>query len=101
MEGSLGEHQSGGMSRETADAKAECILFEELHRIGWNKTDLAARPKSDPVKLSLVARLRKETRLTLKERARRVHVGTSKSANARLHGWMRKATDVKQGQLPF
>jgi len=33
--------------------------------------------------------LRKETTLTIKAIAARLHLGTSKSANARLHGWMR------------
>jgi len=90
MEGQLGEHHSGELRRETAEAKAERIVAEELRRLGWKAADLATRRKSDPDKLAIAARLRKETTLSLKAIAARVHLGTSKSANARLHTWMRK-----------
>jgi len=49
---------------------------------------LVLRRKSDPAKLAIGARLRKETTLSIKGIATRLHVGTSKSANARLHHWM-------------
>ncbi len=52
--------------------------------------DLAARRKSDPGKLALAARLRKETTLTVKRIAALVHLGTSKSANVRLHSYMHR-----------
>ena len=89
MEGQLGDHHSGELRRETAEAKAERIMAEELGRRGWNAKDLVTRPKSDPGKLEMAARLRQETTLTLKAIASRVHLGTSKSANARLHQWMK------------
>jgi putative transposase len=101
LEGRLGEHHSGEMRRETAQAKAERIVAEELRRLGWNETELAGRRKSHPAKLALAARLRQETTLSIKEIAARVHLGTSKSANARLHQWMGQAapSDPTQGQL--
>ncbi len=37
----------------------------------------------------MAERLRKETTLTIKGIAQRLHLDTSKSANARLQGWMR------------
>ena len=40
---------------------------------------------NDPIKLELAARLRRETTLTIKAIAERVHLGTSKGANANLH----------------
>ncbi|MDB6064786.1 MAG: hypothetical protein JWR26_994, partial [Pedosphaera sp.] len=42
--------------------------------------ELALRRKSDPAKLAIAERLRRETTLTLKAIAARVHLGTSKSA---------------------
>ena len=44
--------------------------------------------KGGPLKLALAARLRKETTLSLKTIAARVHLGTSKGANSNLHKWM-------------
>jgi putative transposase len=88
IEDRLGEHHSGALRRESAQAKAERIVREQLRRLRWKEADLAARPKGDPAKLALAARLRRETTLTLKDIAARVHLGTSKSANARLHRWM-------------
>ena len=90
MEGKLGEHHSGELRREGAQAKSERIVGEELRRLGWSESDLASRPKSDPAKLAIAARLRHETTLSIKAIALRAHLGTSKSANARLHQWMVK-----------
>lgn len=92
MEDQLGEHHSGELRRETANAKADRIIGQELNRLGWTEADLAEHPKGDPRKLALAANLRRETTLTIKEIATRVHLGTSKSANARLHRWMNRAT---------
>lgn len=88
MEGKLGEHHSGQLRLETAEAKANRIVAEELRRRGWQEADLRKRRKSDPAKLAVAARLRRETTLSIKAIAARVHLGTSKSANARLHRWM-------------
>jgi len=90
MTGKLGEHHSGELRRETEEARAERIVAEELGRLGWAESDLATRRKSDPAKLRIAARLRTETTLSIKVIARRVHLGTSKSANIRLHEWMKK-----------
>ncbi len=97
MEGKLGEHHSGELRRETADAKAKRIVAQELRRLGWKETELASRRKSDPAKLAIAARLRKETTLSIKSIAARVHLGTSKSANARLHTWMRQSAPTDSG----
>jgi REP element-mobilizing transposase RayT len=89
MEGKIGEHHSGALRRESAEAKAQRIIAEELKRLGWRKNELSRRRKGDPVKLGIAARLRRETTLSIKQIAERVHLGTSKSANARLHKWMK------------
>jgi len=88
MDGRLGDHHSGALRLERAQAKAERIIAEELDRRGWKEFDLAGRHKSDPAKLAIAARLRQETTLSVKTIAARMHLGTSKSANARLHHWM-------------
>ncbi len=91
IEARLGEHHSGELRRETAQAKAERIVREELRRLRRKEADLATRRKGDPGKLDLAARLRRETTLSIKEIAARVHLGTSKSANARLDQWMTRS----------
>jgi hypothetical protein len=63
----------------------------ELTRLAWAASDLADRRKSDPAKLKLAARLRTETTLTIKAIARLLYLGTSKSANIRLHEWLAKS----------
>ena len=94
MQGKLGPHHSGQLKRESAEAKAEGIVREELKRLGWSEGELSQRPKSDPAKLALAARLRRETTLTLPWIATRLHAGTWKSLNAKLHRW-RKANESR------
>jgi hypothetical protein len=95
MEGRMGEQHSGALHREGAESKAERIIQEELRRLGWRESEMASRPKSDAGKLALAARLRKETTLPLKWIAKRVWLGTSKSANSKLHQWMRANKDAR------
>ncbi len=73
------------MRRESAEAKVEPIVAEEFGRLGWQAGEPPGWTKSDPGKLATAARLRQETTLPLKEIAGRVHLRTSRSANARLH----------------
>ena len=79
MEDKLGEHHAGQLHRESAEVKAQRLLAEELRRLGWTEQELEARPKSDPAKLCIAARLRKETTLSIKAIAGLVHLGTSKA----------------------
>jgi hypothetical protein len=88
-EGQLGEHHFGELRRETAEAKGQRIIAEELGRLGWKEADLATRRKSDPAKLQIAARLRKETTLSIKQIAGCLHLGTPRSASVRLHTVMR------------
>jgi putative transposase len=85
MEPRLGEHHAGGLRHESAQAKAERIVAEELKRAGWKGKELAARAKSDPVKMRLARRLRRETTLTIREIAGRLHMGSWKSLNNKLY----------------
>ena len=88
MEGLSGEHHSGALRHESAEVKAGRIIAEELRRLGWLESELAKRRKTDPGKLALAARLRRETTLSVKWIAARVRLGTSKSANKNLHQWL-------------
>ena len=87
MEGQLGESHAGGLRRESAELRAERIVAEELGRLGWSEAQLGERRKSDPAKLALAARLRRETTLTVGWIANRLHLGTRKSAAVKLHRW--------------
>ncbi len=86
MEGKLGEHHSGELRLETAETKAGRIVAEELQRLGWKQSDLAARRKSDPAKLAIAARLRKETTLSINGREKRGGEGEVKKRRVKKRG---------------
>jgi len=60
--------------------------------------ELKARRKGDWAKMGLAARLRRETTLTVRAIAERLGLGTSKSANKRLHEWMRSEAGSNRPQ---
>jgi hypothetical protein len=99
LEGHLGEHPGGELPRASAEAKAERIMAEELERRGWQEAELLRRRKHDPDKLERGARLRRETTLPLKAIASRVHLGSSKAANAKLHRHRRGGSASGAGQV--
>ena len=94
METRLGEHHSGELKRESAEAKAERIIREELQRLGWKSADLTRRLKSDPGKLEIATRVRNETTLPVKWIAHRLHMGSWKSATTRLHVWKKQHASI-------
>ena len=63
-ESQLGEHHFGRLRQETAEARAQRIIGEELGRLGWEPTELGARRESDPAKLQIAVQLRRETTLS-------------------------------------
>jgi putative transposase len=85
MEGKVGENHPGEIRRETAEAKAERLITEELARLEWTQQDLVAHAKSDPRKLAMAARLRQETTLSIKQIAERLHLGKPNGAKTNLH----------------
>jgi REP-associated tyrosine transposase len=100
MEGKVGENHPGQTRLETAEAKADRIIAEELARLHWTADDVVGRPNSHPAKLMLAARLRQETTLSVKQIAQRLHLGTPKGARSSLHKFMnRPQTDGPQIQL--
>ena len=89
MENGLGENHAGELRFETAQAKADRIVAEDLRRLGWSAEDLVGRPSNDPDKLAIAVRLRRETTLSINAIASCVHLGTYNTANARLHRAMK------------
>jgi len=59
---------------ETAQAKARRIIAEELQARSWTEAELGKRRNSDPAKLAIAMRLRKETTLTVKTIAGLLHL---------------------------
>ncbi len=70
---------------ETCQKAGFEVHAEELKRLGWTEADLPERRKSDPDKLAMAARLRRETTLTVSWIAHRLTLGTRKSAVMKLH----------------
>jgi hypothetical protein len=98
LDGQLRQHHFGQIRLEVAQAKAERIIGEELHRLGWQQADLASRRKRDPSKLEIALRLRKETTLSVKQIAARLQLGTPASASVCLLAAMRKTTSATPTQ---
>jgi putative transposase len=74
----LATSQDGGEEiRQSALAKAERIAQEELRALGWGPQDLQGRRKSDPQKVRMAVRLRRETTMTLEWIAHRLCMGAA------------------------
>jgi len=91
MEGRANDNHPGRTRFETAEAKADRIVAEELARLHWTADALVAGRKSHPAKLALAARLRRETTLSVKQIAERLHLGKPKGARSNLHKFMNPA----------
>ena len=72
----VGESHYGAERQETGEAKAEGIVAEELRRRRWAEADLERRRKGDREKVRIATRLRRESIMTLKWIARRLHMGS-------------------------
>ena len=90
MEEQLGENHSGALHRESREQQAGRMVRQELKRLGWKEAELSKRPKNDPDKLALAARVRRETTMPIRWIAQRVQIGTEKGARTTLHKWMQK-----------
>src|SRR3974390_2931155 len=101
IDGQVRQHHFGQMRLELAQAKAERIISEELRRLNWPEAQLALRRKRDPAKLEIAVRLRRETTLSVKEIAARLHLGTPASASLCLLAALNKANagGTTQGRL--
>lgn len=99
MEGKVGEHHFGQLRLETAQAKAQRIIVEELGRLGWKEADLASRRKQDSGKVQIALRLRKETTLSIREIAEHLHLGTARSAGYKLLRAAREQSSAHPAQV--
>ena len=72
----MGAEHYGEERAQTAEAMAEQIIAEELKRRRWNEAALKTRPKGDPAKVALAARLRAETTMTVGWIAERLGMGS-------------------------
>ena len=71
----LGAEHYGQERAETAEAKAEGIIADELKR-NWKVAERETRPKGDAEKMALAARLRAETTMTAEWIAERLGMGS-------------------------
>ena len=76
LPGSIGEHHHARERSQTDEQKAEAIILARLKKLGWGKTELAARRKSDRQKVALARVLRSQTPMSLKWIARRLEMGS-------------------------
>jgi putative transposase len=84
IDGRIGEHHYGQQRKESAEDKAQRVIRAGLKAAAWTEQDLELRPKSDRVKI-LAVRLRRETTMTLKWIASRLHMGAWTHLNKRLY----------------
>jgi len=73
----FGRHHGGSERLETAEAKAQRIVKEEMARRGWGAAELEQRRKADAEKIKIARRLRAETTMTWAWIAERLAMGTS------------------------
>ena len=71
-----GDHHYGAEIAESAEAKAQRIITEELKRLGWTETDLQSRRKGDAGKVRMALRLRRETTVSKRWIAERLTMGS-------------------------
>ena len=72
----VGESHYGAERQESGEAKAEQIVAEDLGRRKWEETNLVKRRKGDREKVKIALRLRRESIMTLKWIAQRLHMGS-------------------------
>ena len=93
-----GAHHYGEELRESAEAKAEGIVAEELRRRRWTEATLRDRRKGDGEKVAIARRLRGETTMTLAWIAGRLQMGT-KTHLAHLLYWQRGVDSKKHDTI--
>lgn len=84
MSSKMGPHHGGAARAETALAKGQRLLGEELQKRGWDEAELERRRKGDEQKIQMAQRLRKETTMTWDWIADQLHMGVGASVANRL-----------------
>lgn len=67
---------------ETDAARAEAIVQEALRKIRWRQIDLAKQPKGHPAKAQIAHKVRRETPMTRRWIANRLHMGSPSYVSA-------------------
>lgn len=96
--GGAGPQHYGQPVRESAEAKAERIVDEELRRRGWTTGMLATLRKGDPEKVHIARRLREETTMTLEWVAARLSMGTRTHLAHLLYWARRREEEARAGE---
>jgi putative transposase len=73
---SVTEHHHGRERNQTDEQRAEAMIATRLKKLGWAKSELAARRKSDLHKVALARELRSQTTMSLKWIAQRLEMGS-------------------------
>jgi len=81
----VGASHYGADRQETGEEKAGRLVREELQQRGWAEEDWPRLPKGDKRKVALARRLRKETTMSLKWIAQRLHMGSWTYVSNLLH----------------
>jgi hypothetical protein len=81
----IGAEHYGEERAQTVEATAEQIIAAELKRRRWKEAALRTRPKGDPAKVALAARLRAETTMTVGWIAERLGMGSRDYLNYLLY----------------
>ena len=92
-----GPGHTGEAIRQSAQAKADRILQEELQALQWSLEELeelSRRSKGDAHKIRIAIRLRRETTMTLAWIAQRLHMGTPGHVSCLLY---RKGPNLGKG----
>ncbi len=82
--------------QESALAKAQRIAQEELSALGWTAQDLRGRWQSDPQKVRIAARLRRETTMTLEWIADRLCMGAATHVACLLQRYVQKVSNSEE-----
>jgi REP element-mobilizing transposase RayT len=86
----MGSEHYGAERAESAEAKAQRIVEQELKRLRWSAHELEECRKGDERKLRIARRLREETTMTLAWIAERLRMG-SKTHLTHLLYWQQRA----------
>jgi hypothetical protein len=81
----VGASHYGAERQESGEEKASRIVREELRRGGVKEEELPGMRKGDKLKVLLARRLRRETTMSLKWIARRLHMGSWTCVSNLLH----------------
>ena len=66
VSGQLGANHFGEERQESAEQKAMRLIEEDLRKLGWSREQLRSQRVSDPDKIEVARRLRRETTMDLK-----------------------------------